>query len=100
TARPHPEQRNPHPTHPLSNRPQSKTRPGSNQQEKRELQTAISQRDKPNNGFADKKVNVLKHDADKWQQRVEGKCQTLHSDKQQQIKDRAQNIDRQQVQNK
>ena len=67
---------------------------------KRDLKTAISQHDKANNVFADQKGNVLKRDGDKWQQRVEGKWQTLPTDKQQQIKDRAQNIDRQQVQNK
>jgi len=91
---------NKQPRHNIYKRDQSKSRLASKQQVKRDLKTAISQRDKANNVFADKNGNVLKHDADKWQQRVEGKWQTLPSDKQQQIKDRAQNIDRQQVQNK
>ena len=91
---------NKQPRHNIYKRDQSKSRLASKQQVKRDLKTAISQRDKANNVFADQKGNVLKRDADKWQQRVEGKWQTLPADKQQQIKDRAQNIDRQQVQNK
>ena len=88
---------------PLNNiykRGQIKTRLASKTQVKRDLKTAISQRDKANNIFADRNGNVLKHDDGKWQQRVSDKWQDVPSDKQQQIKDRIQNTDRQHVQNK
>lgn len=66
-------------------------------QVKRDFKTARSNRDAKNNLFADQQGNVLKHDGDKWQQRSQNKWQELDSAQQQQIKDRANNIDRQQL---
>ncbi|MBE0352945.1 MULTISPECIES: carbohydrate-binding family V/XII [Pseudoalteromonas] len=91
---------NKRPLHNIYKRSQIKTRLASKTQVKRDLKTAISQRDKANNIFADRNGNVLKHDDGKWQQRVSDKWQDVPSDKQQQIKDRIQNTDRQHVQNK
>ncbi|WP_065978984.1 carbohydrate-binding family V/XII [Pseudoalteromonas lipolytica] len=91
---------NKRPLHNIYKRGQIKTRLASKTQVKRDLKTAISQRDKANNIFADRNGNVLKHDDGKWQQRVSDKWQDVPSDKQQQIKDRIQNTDRQHVQNK
>ncbi|EWH05322.1 carbohydrate-binding family V/XII [Pseudoalteromonas lipolytica SCSIO 04301] len=91
---------NKRPLHNIYKRSQIKTRLASKTQVKRDLKTAISQRDKANNIFADRNGNVLKHDDGKWQQRVSDKWQDVPSDKQQQIKDHIQNTDRQHVQNK
>ena len=69
-------------------------------QVKRDFKNARSTRDTKNNVFADKQGNVLKHDGDKWQQRSQNQWQELDSAKQQQIKDKASNIDRQQLQDR
>ncbi|MDQ9091604.1 carbohydrate-binding family V/XII [Pseudoalteromonas haloplanktis] len=84
----------------LYKRPENKDRMASKDQVKRDFKTARSNLDAKNNVFADKQGNVLKHDGDKWQQRSENKWQELDSAKQQQIKDKASNIDRQQLQDR
>lgn len=81
----------------LYKRPANKDRMATKEQIKRDLTTAKSKRDIKNNVFADKEGNVLQRDGDKWKERANGKWQDLDSQKQQQIKNRASNIDRDQL---
>lgn len=84
----------------LYKKPDNKKRLASKEQIKHDFRNARVSQDKSNNIFADHNGNVLKHTNGQWQERAGNAWQSLPSDKQQDLRQKAQSIDKQKLQQK